>query len=47
MFWKRKAFKSAGDQAGWIARNLHRFEITVLFVNNGWAVEYRYLRRVG
>lgn len=44
--WNVKTFKSAHDQANWIGAHQHKFQITVLYVNNGFAVEYRRLRRV-
>jgi len=42
--WKIKTFKSYPQQAEWIKSNEWRFSITVLFVNNGYAVEYKKLR---
>lgn len=45
--WQVKKFKSAATQAAWIAKNEHRYQMVVLFVNNGFAVEYRKLRRIG
>lgn len=44
--WNVKKFKSAHDQANWIGANQHRFQIVVLYVNNGYAVEYKKLRLV-
>ncbi len=44
--WTIKRFKSVDAQRQWIDRNSGRYQITVLFVNNGWAVEFRPLRRV-
>jgi hypothetical protein len=44
--WGTKKFKSAHEQANWIGANAHRFQIVVLFVNNGYAVEFKKLRRV-
>lgn len=44
--WNIKKFKTAHDQANWIGANSHRFQIVVLYVNNGYAVEFKKLRRV-
>lgn len=44
--WSVKRFKSAHDRANWIGANQHRFQIVVLYVSNGYAVEYKKLRRV-
>ena len=44
--WTIKKFKTAADQAYWIAANAHRYQITPLFVNNGYAVEYKKLRKL-
>ncbi len=44
--WKIKHFKTSHDQANWIGANDYRYQITVLFVNNGYAVQYRKLMRV-
>ena len=42
--WKFKRFNSFADQVDWINRNDHKYQITVIYVNNGYAVEYRKLR---
>lgn len=44
--WKIKRFKTLDKQRDWIAKNNHRYQITVLFINNGYGVEYKKLRRV-
>lgn len=44
--WKHKMFYSQADQDAWIAANSHRFVIEVVFVNNGYCVLYKSLRRV-
>ena len=44
--WTIKRFNSSHDQANWIGANQHRYQINVLFVNNGYAVEFKRLRRV-
>jgi hypothetical protein len=45
--WYIKHFKSFASQSRWIERNRHRCQITILFVNNGYAIEYRVLRQIG
>ena len=42
--WTTKTFPSFTAQSNWIERNEHRYQITVLYVNNGYAVEYKKLR---
>ena len=42
--WATKHFKSHAAQEAWIARNSGRYQIVRLFVNNGYAVEYKTLR---
>lgn len=44
--WKIKRFKTKADQDNWIKKNSRRFQIDIIFVNNGYAVEYRSLVRV-
>jgi hypothetical protein len=43
--WEVKHFKTHDAQERWIAANGHRYQIRRLFVNNGYAVEYRKLVR--
>jgi hypothetical protein len=45
VMWTVKHFPNATAQQRWIGANEHRYQITVLFVNNGYAVEWRALRR--
>lgn len=44
--WKIKEFKTQKSQDDWIAKNAQRYRITIIFINNGYAVEYRPLVRV-
>lgn len=44
--WKIKRFKSFSDLLDWNNRNYRRYQIVELFVHNGYAVEYKLLRRV-
>ena len=45
--WKIKKFKDRKAQNRWIYDNEHRYKIVVLFVNNGFAVEYKKLLVLG
>ncbi len=44
--WATKRFKTSHAMANWIGANQHRFQIVPLYVNNGYAVEFKKLRRV-
>jgi hypothetical protein len=44
--WTIKRFKTSHAMANWIGANQHRFQIVPLYVNNGYAVEFKKLRRV-
>ncbi len=41
--WNVKHFKTFAAQSKWIAANEHRYQIVRIFVNNGYAVEWRKL----
>lgn len=41
--WEVKHFLNAEAQRKWIERNRFSFQIAELFVNNGYAVEYKKL----
>ena len=45
--WTVKKFKTFEAQTAWILANSGRFAINALFVNNGYAVEYKPLRIIG
>ncbi len=45
--WSIKRFKTFAAQAQWTESNGHRYQIVPLFVNNGYAVEYKKLRVIG
>ena len=47
MIWTTRYFKSYSEQARWIKNNGYRFQITPLFVANGYAVEWRKLVKPG
>ena len=44
--WKIKTFKSDELRNKWIADNRHKYQTEVIFINNGYAVEYKKLRKV-
>lgn len=44
--WKTKNFKSYESQQNWIAANRHNYQITIIYVNNGYAVEYKPLFKI-
>ena len=44
--WKIKTFKTADAMRAWIARNDGRMQWHELFINNGYGVQFRPLRRV-
>lgn len=44
MSWKIKTFATKQKQDDWIAKNSRRYQITVIFVNNGYGVEYKPLK---
>jgi hypothetical protein len=43
--WQTKFFKTFKRQAKWIDKNKNRYQIDIIFINNGYAVEYRKLRK--
>jgi hypothetical protein len=45
--WEIKHFKTFAAQEAWVAKNSCRCQFVRLFVNNGYAVEYRKLRVIG
>jgi hypothetical protein len=44
--WTTKHFKSQDAMDAWIEKNSHKYQITILYVNNGYALEYKKLRIV-
>ena len=44
--WETKIFKSYKQQEEWIEANQNRYQISRIFVNNGYAVEYKPLTRI-
>ena len=41
--WTTKRFRDFASQVEWIRKNRDRYQITPLFVANGYAVEYKLL----
>lgn len=41
--WQIRRFKSLAAQNKWCREHQHTHQITILFVNNGYAVEFRKL----
>jgi hypothetical protein len=44
--WRIKTFKTSERMYKWIAANKHKIQHEILFVNNGYAVEYKPLRKI-
>ena len=42
--WEYKEFKTEQDRENWILSNRLKYQIEVIYINNGYAVEYRKLR---
>ena len=45
--WKNKTFKTREAYDKWVAANSHKYQIEQIFVNNGYGVTYKPLRRIG
>ena len=45
--WQVKKFNTRKDMLKWCENNSHRYQIEQIFVNNGYAVEYRQLNIIG
>ena len=44
--WQIKTFKTREAMLLWIARNESRMQWNQIYINNGYAVEYRKLRMI-
>lgn len=44
--WQVKTFKTQESMNKWIAKNKHKYQIDIIYVNNAYAVEYRPLKRM-
>jgi len=42
--WKLKVFSDFITRDEWIFKNIHKYQIVIVFVNNGYGVEYRPLK---
>jgi len=42
-YWQTKTFKTKEAQQKWIDKNSTNYQIVEVFVNNGYAVDYRSL----
>jgi hypothetical protein len=47
IMWQVKKFSTRKDMLKWCENNSHRYQIEQIFVNNGYAVEYRQLKIIG
>lgn len=45
-FWKTRTFRTIEARDAWLLKYDRLVEFNEIFVNNGYGVEYRYLRRV-
>ena len=41
--WTIKKFKTASAMRAWMDKNAGRYQMTVIFIENGYALEYRAL----
>lgn len=44
--WEFKRFKTKDSMRKWVNTNKKKYQIEEVFVNNGYAVEYRKLRKI-
>jgi hypothetical protein len=44
--WQIKTFKTQAELSRWCQRNYGKYQFVDLFINNGYGVEYRPLRKV-
>jgi hypothetical protein len=44
--WNQKLFKSAAKAQAWMDANASRYQMTLIFIHDGYAVEYKKLLRV-
>lgn len=45
-YWQTKTFKTKDAMQKWIERNSGKYQIVEIFINNGFALEYKRLRRI-
>jgi len=46
MMWQTKIFKTKTALQRWICEKSHRYQWDMIYVNNGWGVEYRKLKKI-
>jgi len=46
IMWENKYFKSAEKRDKWIEKNKDKYVIDIIFINNGYGVEYKKIRRI-
>lgn len=44
--WQAKEFKSRESMLKWIEKNNHRFQIVEIYINNGYAIEFKKFIRI-
>lgn len=44
--WKYKNFKTQKNMYDWINKNEHKYQFTEIFVNNGYCLEIKKLKKV-
>jgi vacuolar-type H+-ATPase subunit F/Vma7 len=44
--WSTKVFKTEDELKRWIKKNQNKFQYEIIYINNGYAVEYRKLKRI-
>jgi hypothetical protein len=44
--WKTKEFKTIESRNNWIRNHKHLYQIEIVFINNGYGVEYKKLRTI-
>ena len=45
--WQVKTFKSLQAMEKFINTNRNKIQFEIIYINNGYAIEYRKLRRIG
>lgn len=41
MYWKTKTFSNVEKRDHWIEKNKSKHQIVIIFINNGYGVEYK------
>jgi len=44
--WQTKTFKTKESMSAWLNKNLNKIQYQEIFINNGYGIEYRKLRRI-